>query len=276
MLDKKYHVDEKTGFKLRYVKSTTEYFRPHYHNYMEIFLMLRGSCRHRIGDATRTLHEGYLLLIRDFDVHDYACIDEEEFHMLNLAIETESVLGAFSYLGDGFDKNALLDAKEPPCIILSERQKEKLFYALMELNGIENAAAAKTKMRAMLVHILTAYFQDYTEARSDISLWLEITYEKMQKPENFIRGGEQMLAISGKTREHLARSMQKYYHTTPTAYLNELRLNYAVNLLQSSNLSVTDICFECGFSDQGYFSKAFKRELGVSPSALKGQKGSAG
>ena len=269
MLDKKYHVDEKTGFKLRYVKSTTEYFRPHYHNYVEIFLMLRGSCRHRIGDAIHTLHEGYLLLIRDFDIHDYACIGEEEFHMLNLAIEKECLLSACSYLGDGFDKNALLDAKEPPCIILSKRQKEKLFYALMELNGIENAAAAKTKMRATLVHILTAYFQDYTEARSDIPLWLEITYEKMQKPENFIRGGEQMLAISGKTREHLARSMQKYYHTTPTAYLNELRLNYAVNLLQSSNLSVTDICFECGFTNLSWFYQLFEREFHMRPAQFR-------
>ena len=63
--------------------------------------------------------------------------------------------------------------------------------------------------------------------------------------------------------------MQKYYHTTPTAYLNGLRLNYAVNLLQSSNLSVTDICFEYGFTNLSRFYQLFEREFHMRPAQFR-------
>ena len=91
----------------------------------------------------------------------------------------------------------------------------------------------------------------------------------MKKPENFIHGSERMLELSGKTREHLSRSMQKYYNITPTAYINELKLNYAINLMYSSTLSITDICYECGFSNISWFYKLFEREYGISPAKFK-------
>lgn len=132
---------------------------------------------------------------------------------MNLSFEIDTLKGAFDYLGDGFDYNALLTAVYSPCVILSR-------------------------------------------------------HEKMKKPENFIRGSERMLELSGKTREHLSRSMKKYYNT-PTTYINELKLNYAINLMYSSNLSITDICFECGFSNISWFYKLFEREYGISPAKFK-------
>lgn len=269
MLDSKYHVDCRTGFLMRYVKSTTEYFRPHYHNYYEIFLMVKGKCKHKIGDSVHVLNEGYLLFIRDFDVHDYACAEEEEFHFLNLSFERDTLYGMLRYLGEGFDAQRLLQAKEPPCVILPPRERSRLFSSMIDLNTIADKKTAKTRMRALLLDIFMSYFQNYSEKKSEIPLWLEITYEKMRRPENFSQGMERMVQISGKSREHLGRSMQKYYQTTPTAYLSELRLTYAVNLMRSSNLSVTDICFECGFSNLSWFYKLFEREYGMTPAKFK-------
>ncbi len=269
MLDKKKHIDAASGFRLRYVKSSTEYFRPHCHNYFELCLMINGKCKHMINNTIQLLSEGYLLLIRDFDIHDYAGTGDNEFQFLNLSFEIDTLRGAFDYLGDGFNYGALLTAEYSPCVILSQHEKMKLFYSLMELNSIKDSRLAKTQMRALLLNIFIKYFQKYSEKESDIPLWLEILYEKMKKPENFIHGSERMLELSGKTREHLSRSMQKYYNITPTAYINELKLNYAINLMYSSNLSITDICYECGFSNISWFYKLFEREYGISPAKFK-------
>lgn len=269
MLDKKKHIDAASGFRLRYVKSSTEYFRPHCHNYFELCLMINGKCKHMINNTIQLLSEGYLLLIRDFDIHDYTGTGDNEFQFLNLSFEIDTLRGAFDYLGDGFNYGALLTAEYSPCVILSQHEKMKLFYSLMELNSIKDSRLAKTQMRALLLNIFIKYFQKYSEKESDIPLWLEILYEKMKKPENFIHGSERMLELSGKTREHLSRSMQKYYNITPTAYINELKLNYAINLMYSSNLSITDICYECGFSNISWFYKLFEREYGISPAKFK-------
>ena len=46
---------------------------------------------------------------------------------------------------------------------------------------------------------------------------------------------------------------------------NELRLGYAANLLLSSNLSATDICYECGFCNLSWFYNAFEEKFEMSP-----------
>ena len=52
-------------------------------------------------------------------------------------------------------------------------------------------------------------------------------------------------------------------------YLKSLRLNYAYHLIQYSDRSIIDICYETGFSSPTYFSKSFKQKYGFSPNHLR-------
>ena len=48
-------------------------------------------------------------------------------------------------------------------------------------------------------------------------------------------------------------------------YVEQQRIKKAINLLQTTNLTLTQIAFECGFSSQSYFSYVFKRRMKQSP-----------
>lgn len=52
---------------------------------------------------------------------------------------------------------------------------------------------------------------------------------------------------------------------TPHDYVEERRIKKAVNLLITTNSTLTEIAYECGFSSQSYFSYAFKRITGLTP-----------
>ncbi len=52
---------------------------------------------------------------------------------------------------------------------------------------------------------------------------------------------------------------------TLRAYVEEARLKRAVNLLVSTDMTLTQIAFECGFASQSYFSFVFKRSMGKPP-----------
>lgn len=52
---------------------------------------------------------------------------------------------------------------------------------------------------------------------------------------------------------------------TFTDYLNSLKVQYACNLLETTNLSIIDISLSTGFDDQSYFTKVFKKIKGVTP-----------
>lgn len=57
-------------------------------------------------------------------------------------------------------------------------------------------------------------------------------------------------------------------------YVNKLRLQYAVELIEKGADTVTEIALKCGFSDPLYFSKVFKKWQGKSPSEyIKNKRG---
>ncbi len=265
MLEAKFHVDTEAGCLCRYVCSDTEYFRPHTHDYYELFMVVKGEVCHVVNSAQQVLQEGQLLFIRDFDLHTYRPVNGNYFEFINLAFTGETLRSLFEYLGEGFPAARLLEAPMPPMVMLPKREKERLFYALTEVSRNSEKSYMKMKMRALLAEVFTEYFLNFTARESQIPLWLEMTCEKMKKPQNFTVGIDRMYEIAGKSREHLSRSFKQYYHTTPTAFVTALRLDYCVNLLITSNLSVTDIGYECGFGNISWFYSAFEKKFGMTP-----------
>lgn len=268
MLDFKIYTDTESGCLCRYVKSDTEYFAPHYHNYYELFMVLKGEPFHVANKKGHILHEGDLLFIRDFDIHEYKSGDGNYFEIVNLTFTKETFLSLADYLGEGFLYKNLLEAEQPPVVNLSPKDKELLFYSLMELNQSVDKKIIKLRARALLIKIFTEYFYDYEKYRkkeNDIPLWLEITMEKMKKPQNFIEGTARMYKLCGKSREHLTRCLRKYYNTTPSILVADLRLEHSAKLILTSNLTITDICYECGFENLSWFYKQFIKKFGMTP-----------
>ncbi|MBK8420865.1 substrate-binding domain-containing protein [Candidatus Villigracilis saccharophilus] len=64
---------------------------------------------------------------------------------------------------------------------------------------------------------------------------------------------------------HLARCFQRETALTPTAYLNRYRVNQAKTLLISTDQSIASIAIKVGFSDNNYFSRVFRHEIGETP-----------
>lgn len=58
---------------------------------------------------------------------------------------------------------------------------------------------------------------------------------------------------------------KQYMGVNFTTYLNEVRVQKAVILLENTRLNVTQVAMNVGFSDVNYFSRVFKRYIGVSP-----------
>ncbi len=65
------------------------------------------------------------------------------------------------------------------------------------------------------------------------------------------------------------RRFRNAYGITPYEYLNQRRILTAKQLLQNSTLSIEEIATKTGFSDHNYFSKYFKKKVGLSPSKFR-------
>ena len=258
------------SYKIRYVRNSTEWFAFHDHRFYEIFLVKEGYLKHMINGREQVLEPGSLLFIRDFDYHCFMEHNSPQFEFINLSFMDTILTSLFEYLGSGFPSSELLSAEIPSPVILTVKERERLLYSMNEISSI-NSNNAETDFRILLFEIFTKFFHNYTEKKDDIPLWLEFAYEKMKSYSNFILGEKRLVDLAGKSREHVARQMRKYYNVTPSEYITELKLNYAVNLMQNSNLSVTDICYESGFQNLSWFNKLFKQKYNMPPAKYRKQ-----
>ena len=273
LLEKKWHLDEETGFLLRQVYGETERFVYHTHEYYELFLTVSGTITHYINGVTQTLEPGCLVFIRPCDKHLFVYREEKNYAFINLALDSEITDGMFNYLNPAKDIPEYLTSPLPPTVRLTTAEKQEFMKKIDDFNIVskEDTTAKKLKIRSFILDVFINYFINRSgEAQSEqIPLWLEVTREKMKKPANFVAGIKRMVEISGKSQEHLSRSLKKYYNITLSEFVNDLRLNYAVNLITNTNLKITDICYESGFGNIASFYTLFQKSYGESPKKFR-------
>lgn len=65
---------------------------------------------------------------------------------------------------------------------------------------------------------------------------------------------------------HFLRLFKNQTGKTPYAYLSDIKIEKAKELLRSKKYTVTEVCFLCGFNNVSHFAALFKRKVGCSPS----------
>lgn len=76
---------------------------------------------------------------------------------------------------------------------------------------------------------------------------------------------ETLAHIAGLTPTSYSRSFRRTKGATPVEYLNQLRIDRSKQLLAQSEVTVKGVCEEVGFGNEFYFSRLFKRTVGISP-----------
>ena len=83
-----------------------------------------------------------------------------------------------------------------------------------------------------------------------------------------IQGLQEVYKHFGISRAYLSRIFTNYTVVTPYNYLRDLKLSAAKELL-ASGASVTEACFESGFTDYSNFIRLFRTRTGMTPLSYK-------
>jgi AraC-like DNA-binding protein len=76
-------------------------------------------------------------------------------------------------------------------------------------------------------------------------------------------------AVAHISQAHFSRSFRGVFGETPHRYLQRRRVERSMFLLRETDRSVTDICFDVGFTSLGTFSRTFKEIVGETPSGYR-------
>ena len=96
---------------------------------------------------------------------------------------------------------------------------------------------------------------------------VQTTLERHLSDENF--GIAELCELLNISRAQLHRKIKKLTGLSTSHYIRSLRLEIAEELLESSDLNVSEVAFKVGFSSPSYFSKVFKAQFGYPPRELR-------
>lgn len=82
--------------------------------------------------------------------------------------------------------------------------------------------------------------------------------------------------VSGVSEAHFARSFKEAFGVPPHRYLLTRRIERATQLLRETDLSITEIAFETGWSSLGTFGRTFRDVTGKSPGELRAREKAGG
>lgn len=83
-----------------------------------------------------------------------------------------------------------------------------------------------------------------------------------------------MIVLSGLPARSLMRRFSAATGMTPLDYVRALRLEEAKQMLETGNLSIEAIADEVGYEDSSFFSRLFRRKVGLSPAQYRTRFGS--
>ena len=78
------------------------------------------------------------------------------------------------------------------------------------------------------------------------------------------------------SRAYLSSIFKEETGESLSAYINRVRIEKSKVLLMDKDVSLIDIANLCGFEDQSYFTRVFKKTVGVSPKKYRDSRGAAG
>lgn len=79
----------------------------------------------------------------------------------------------------------------------------------------------------------------------------------------------ELAVLSGRSLSSFRRDFLSIYNMPPSQWIREKRLKKAQEYLQSTTMTVTDICYTLGFESIAHFSRIFKSRFGYPPSGFR-------
>ncbi|MBR8706284.1 hybrid sensor histidine kinase/response regulator transcription factor [Bacteroides pyogenes] len=154
--------------------------------------------------------------------------------------------GVDSYIGKPFHPRQVLTAVEN---LLSRQAMLRNYF---------NSSMASVKLRdGILLH------------PEDEELIQRITHYVTEHIEDEALGPSSIADFVGVSKATLYRQLKEITDKTPSEFVRAIRLEYAARLLRTTKLTVSEIMFQCGFSNKSYFYREFSKQYGVSPKGYR-------
>ena len=120
-----------------------------------------------------------------------------------------------------------------------------------------------------LVHRISALVNNPLQKQNSDIILPALTYINVNYNKKITL--DELAGVSGYSKSRFSHVFAECTGTTPVKYQNDVRLKMSREMLVSTAQSIGEIALNCGFEDQLYFSRLFKKNFGITPTEYRTQ-----
>lgn len=258
----------------------------HTHDYMELTYVVEGEFRQRILGRDITFARGDLCLIDKNCLHqDYLFSEPAVILFLGIAndmfteimdenITTQKIIA--------FLQSALLKQKDlqqylhfRPGSDAASELEECLFLLIKELYGGDTGTSYIRKgLLLRIFRILSTKYEFSLSKEQRITMNWIVFEEISEYIQNHYKNVtiQELVDVFHFQEDYFNRLIKSKTGLTYSAYLQQIRLEHAANLLAASRKGIDEIAETVGYHNKGYFYKIFQEKYGMTPSKYRKSK----
>ena len=251
----------------------------HSHSFYEFVFIKKGFSLHTFNDLTSILTSGDVFAIRPGDRHGYTSANHASIYNCLFRKEALDMLqegicslpGIAGILGGGLQTGWTrihLDIK-------SRTLAEKLLENMIT-EGEERKPGWEINLLCLLSEFLILFARAYTKnygGNEDSGykyyrhVFNALSYIESNYAENI--SVNDIASHTGLSPDYMSRQFRQFTGMTTVKYIRSYRFAKAVEMLKETDKPVSDIAFDVGIDDPSYFTREFKRILGINPSEYR-------
>ena len=243
-------------------KKVNDCYHAHFHSNIEVLYVLEGEIDVTVNDHCRTLKAGAMAISNSFDVHSYNTKKVSKTIFMVIPAETVPIY------------QKIIDNRhfETPFLVRGDHSKELENAVFYLLNYVGSDSLS---LLGHIYVILGIALKKLTLCENDtemsgglirsILLYLDKNYQKN------IKLGK-LSELFGYNRSYLSRVFNAYIGVGFNEYINRLRVRHSARLIQTTDMNMTQISEESGFSCVRSFNRTFMEQYGITPMKYKKHK----
>ena len=215
-----------------------------HHNH--ISLIIEGSMNLTVNGKTIEVNAGELSYVQKGN----------DFHSRSLKLPFSFISIEF----EAYEDETFNFEFKPLCKISNP---DKLHTAMEELYTAwhDKREGALLRQKALMYQVMDCILKEYSQTNEKYELKkIRKAIDYMEK--NYLNSYTDIKTLSdmcGMSVSSFTRTFKNIYHTTPTKYMNLLRIERAKKYLSKTDMQIAAIAEACGFTSTYYFSRLFKQ-----------------
>lgn len=242
-----------------------------FHEEIEIKYFYKGKCALSVNSNLILAKEGDIVVVNPYELHYNEMIEEYNgrYYFLKIGLDFLNdmpgginLISTFVSEGKKLENHIKGDRRLGVIItrVFEELQAEGPYYQLIVKNLISELFAL----------LLRSYASDHSEVRdeeTDIKSMRLISpaLDKIHTSFGDKLTVEELAELCFISKYHFCRVFKQVMGMTVVQYLIKYRVDMADAMLSGTDKSVSEILALCGFNDDSYFYRCFKRVKGRSP-----------